>query len=96
MIEEEPVIEEEAVINTLNTRTGRSYVVVGSFFDDDLAMDYAKDLKAKGTTSYIIPPFGKSKFTRVAVEETGSFAEASTIANELAGQYKEQPWPLKY
>lgn len=94
---EETVVEEKvAVINTLNVRSGRSYVVVGSFFDDDLAMDYAKELKKKGTSSYIIPPFGKSKFTRVAVEETTSFADASTIASELSGQYKEQPWPLKY
>jgi hypothetical protein len=95
---EEPVaqIKAEALINTLNTRSGRSYVIVGSFFDDDLAMDYAKQLKKKGTSSYIIPPFGKSKFTRVAVEETSSFADASSKANNLAGQYKEQPWPLKY
>jgi len=101
---EEPVIEEPeeepepevGSINTLSSRTGRSYVVVGSFFDDDLAMDYAKKLKEQGTSSYIIPPFGKSKFTRVAVEEAGTFAEASTNASALAGQYQEQPWPLKY
>lgn len=98
---EEPIEEPEEVIieptiNTLNTRSGRSYVVVGSFFDDDLAMDYAKQLKKQGTSSYIIPPFGKSKFTRVAVQETESFADASSRAGDLAGQYKEQPWPLKY
>ncbi|MFQ3213894.1 MAG: hypothetical protein ACI9XJ_001045 [Marivirga sp.] len=95
---EEPAaeIKVEALITTLNTRSGRSYVIVGSFFDDDLAMDYAKQLRKKGTSTYIIPPFGKSKFTRVAVEETSSFADASSKANKLSGQYKEQPWPLKY
>ncbi len=99
----EPVMEEPentepevGTINTLNGRTGRSYVVVGSFFDDDMAMDYAKELKKKGTSAYIIPPFGKSKFTRVAVAEAGTFAEASSSATALAGQFKEQPWPLKY
>lgn len=90
---EEPTIGE---VNVLNSRTGRSYVVVGSFFDDDLARDYAEDLIKEGTNAYIIPPFGKSKFNRVAIEETESFAMASTRATELAGQYKEQPWPLKY
>ncbi|HET8859644.1 SPOR domain-containing protein [Marivirga sp.] len=90
---EEPIIGE---VNTLNSRTGRSYVVVGSFFDDDLARDYADKLIKSGTNVYIIPPFGKSKFNRVAIEETDSFAKASTRATELAGQYKEQPWPLKY
>lgn len=89
----EPVVGE---VNTLNSRTGRSYVVVGSFFDEDLAKDYAGKLTKDGTNAYIIPPFGKSKFNRVAIEETESFAKASTRATELSGQYKEQPWPLKY
>jgi len=92
----EPEVPAEGVVNTLNSRTGRSYVVVGSFFDEDLAKDYADKLTNDGTNAYIIPPFGKSKFNRVAIEETESFAEASTRATELAGQYKEQPWPLKY
>jgi len=92
----EPTEPVEGVVNTLNSRTGRSYVVVGSFFDDDLAKDYADKLSNEGTNVYIIPPFGKSKFNRVAIEETESFAAASTRATELAGQYKEQPWPLKY
>ena len=90
---EEPQVGE---INILNSRTGRSYVVVGSFFDEDLAQDYAKELIKSGTNAYIIPPFGKSKFNRVAIEENTTFADASVRATELAGQYKEQPWPLKY
>lgn len=90
---EEPII---GSVNTLNSRTGRSYVVVGSFFDEDLAKDYADKLTKDGTNAYIIPPFGKSKFNRVAIEETESFAKASTRATELTGQFKEQPWPLKY
>lgn len=90
---EEPVVGQ---VNTLNSRTGRSYVVVGSFFDEDLAMDYAEKLTKEGTNAYIIPPFGKSKFNRVAIEETENFAAASTRATELTGQFKEQPWPLKY
>jgi cell division septation protein DedD len=92
----EPAEPAEGMVNTLNSRTGRSYVVVGSFFDEDLAKDYADKLTKEGTNAYIIPPFGKSKFNRVAIEETESFAKASTRATELAGQYKEQPWPLKY
>jgi|GEM_PF-1365573 hypothetical protein len=100
-VEPEPEVIEPAeptvgVVNTLNSRTGRSYVVVGSFFDEDLAKDYAEKLSKDGTNAYIIPPFGKSKFNRVAIEETESFAAASTRATELSGQYKEQPWPLKY
>lgn len=90
---EEPKI---GTVNTLSSRTGRSYVVVGSFFDADMAQDYADELAQDGISAYVIPPFGKSKFNRVAIEETGSFAEASSRATELAGQFKETPWPLKY
>lgn len=100
---EEPVIEEPEIeepeigtVNTLSSRTGRSYVVVGSFFDADMAQDYANELAQDGISAYVIPPFGKSKFNRVAIEETSSFAEASSRATELAGQFKETPWPLKY
>jgi hypothetical protein len=99
----EPVIEEEpdpepvvGQVNVLNSRTGRSYVVVGSFYDEDMASDYAKKLADNGTSAYIIPPFGKSKFNRVAIAETETFADATSKATELAGEYNEQPWPLKY
>ena len=92
----EPVEPEIGTVNTLSSRTGRSYVVVGSFFDPDMAQDYAEELAEDGISAYVIPPFGKSKFNRVAIEETASFAEASTRATELAGQFKETPWPLKY
>ncbi|GAA5031024.1 hypothetical protein GCM10011506_21610 [Marivirga lumbricoides] len=99
-VEEPEVVEPEepkiGVVNTLSTRTGRSYVVVGSFFDADMAGDYAEDLANQGMNAYIIPPFGKSKFNRVAIEETASFSDANARASELAGQFKEQPWPLKY
>lgn len=99
-VEEPEVVEPEepkiGEVNTLSSRTGRSYVVVGSFFDADMAGDYAKDLANKGMNAYIIPPFGKSKFNRVAIEETASFSDANARASELAGQFKEQPWPLKY
>lgn len=92
----EPVKPTVGVVNILSARTGRSYVVVGSFFDEDLAKDYANKIIKDGTNAYVIPPFGKSKFNRVAIEETDSFASASSRANELTGQFKEQPWPLKY
>jgi hypothetical protein len=92
----EPEGPKIGVVNTLSSRTGRSYVVVGSFFDDDMAQDYADELAQDGISSFIIPPFGKSKFNRVAIEETTSFADASSRATELAGQFKETPWPLKY
>lgn len=97
-VEKEPAPQKPAVgeINTLKQRTGRSYVVVGSFFDEDMAHDYAEKITKDGMNAYIIPPFGKSRFTRVAVEELSSFGEASTRAKELSGAYKEQPWPLKY
>lgn len=102
---EKPVVEPEPIepdpepqvgqVNILTERTQRSYVVVASFFDEDMAKDYADELAAEGMNPTIIPPFGKSKFNRVAIESFDTFAEATQRAMQVSG-FKEEPWPLKY
>jgi hypothetical protein len=96
--EPEPVIEAPkiGVVTVLTQRSQRSYVVIASFFDEDMARDYANDLAKDGHNITIIPPFGKSKFNRVAIEDYDTFSEATRRAEALSGQYKEEPWPLKY
>lgn len=96
--EPEPVIEEPQIglVTVLSERSQRSYVVVASFFDEDMAKDYAQDLAKDGRNITIIPPFGKSKFNRVAIEDYDTFSEATRRAEQLTGSFKEEPWPLKY
>ena len=86
----------EGTIETLTERTRRYYVVVASAIDDDLIMDYAKNLSKKGVSSKIIPPFGKVKFFRIAVAEGETYADAQATADGLKAQYGDGAWVVKY
>jgi len=84
-------------IETLSGRSGRYYVVVASSIDGDLTMDYAKKLSAKGITTKIIPPFGNSKFHRLAVAEGDTYANAQATADGMkGGEYGDKVWVVKY
>jgi ribosomal protein L9 len=83
-------------IETLTERTKRYYVVVSSNVDDDLIMDYAKKLSAKGISTKIIPPFGKTKFYRIAIADHDTFALAQTNADAAKAEYGSALWVIKY
>ena len=84
-------------IETLSGRSGRYYVVVASSIDGDLIMDYAKKLSAKGATLKIIPPFGKTKFHRLAVSDADTYANAQAAADGMkGGDYGNNVWVVKY
>ncbi len=86
----------EGTIETLTERTKRYYVVVTSAVDGDLVMDYAKRLSAKGISTKIIPPFGKYKFSRLAIGDYDSFASAQASADQAKGEYGGAVWVLKF
>lgn len=83
-------------IETLTDRTKRYYVVVTSAIDGDLVMDYAKKLSAKGISTKIIPPFGKYKFSRLAIGDYDTFANAQASADAAKGDYGGAVWVLKF
>lgn len=88
---------EPGTIETLSGRSGKYYVVVASSIDGDLIMDFAKKLAAKGVGSKIIPPFGKTKFHRLAVAEGDTYETAQTTADGMkGGDYGEKVWVVKY
>lgn len=100
-VEPEPVVAQPTQmapgeITTLEQRTGKSYVVIGSFFDGDLAMDFAKALAQNGQSPQIIPPFRDYRFYRVAIAEFGTFAEAEAQAPSYGEQFGREAWPLRY
>jgi hypothetical protein len=64
--------------------------------DGDLIMDHAKKLSAAGTSSMIVPPFGKKKFYRLVIGNYDSFAEAQTNADGIKSQYGDAIWVIKY
>jgi hypothetical protein len=86
----------EGTIETLNDRTRRYFVVVTSNIDDDLVMDYAKKLSSKGVSSKIIPPFGKTKFYRLAIADYDTFSAAQSSADAFKAEYGSALWVIKY
>jgi len=89
-------VPKTGTIQTLTDRTRRYYVVVSSAVDADLTMDYAKRLSAKGVSTKIIPPFGKYKFSRLAIGDYDTFASAQTNADAVKAQYGTEVWVLKF
>ncbi|MFM7486567.1 MAG: hypothetical protein ACKO13_06555 [Cytophagales bacterium] len=83
-------------IESLTAPTGRYYVVVASAIDADLVMDYAKKLSAKGVSTKIIPPFGKTKFSRITLSDHDSFTGGQTAADAAKAEYGTAVWVIKY
>lgn len=86
----------EGTIETLADRTGKYYVVISSSVDGDLAMDRAKKLSATGTSTKIVPPYGKWKYYRLCIGDFDSFASAQSSADASKGTYGDALWVLKY
>lgn len=86
----------EGTIETLSGQTGRYYVVISSAIDGDLIMDFAKKLSADGTSSKIVPPYGKVKFYRLTIGDYDTFADAQANADAVKQKYTEAAWVLKY
>ena len=83
-------------IEVLSARTKRYYVVVSSDVDDDLLMDYARTLSAKGISTKIVPPFGKKNFFRLTIADHDTWALAQTNADAAKAEYGGAVWVLKY
>jgi hypothetical protein len=83
-------------VEALSAPTGRYYVVIASAVDGDLVMDYAKKLSLKGIGCKIIPPFGKWKFSRLAIADHDSYATAQTAADGMKAEYGNAVWVIKY
>lgn len=84
------------IFETLTERTGRYYVVVASAVDDDLLVDHAKKLGAKGISTKLIPPFRKYKFYRLTIADADTFAAAQQLADSRKAEFTDALWVLKY
>jgi hypothetical protein len=84
------------VFEALTERTGRYYVVAASAVDDDLLVDHAKKLGAKGVSTKLIPPFRKYKFYRLTIADADTFAAAQQIADSKKAEFTDALWVLKY
>lgn len=87
---------QEGAIQVLTERTGQWHVVIASAIDDDLLMDYAKKLSAKGVSSKIIPPFGSTQFYRLTIADGDTYTSTQAIADDYKAQYGDAVWVVKY
>jgi cell division septation protein DedD len=87
---------EVGTVTVLSEKTGRSYVVIGSFFDGDLAMDEGNKLASEGVSTFILEPVGDVKFYRLAVADFDSYGEANSSIDQYRSTYGEEIWALRY
>lgn len=100
-VEQEPappveLQSQEGTVNTVSNPSGRYFVVVGSFIDDDLAMDYGQELAQEGISSTIIEPASSNKFYRLAIDSFDSWNRATNRMDELKSTFGQEIWVLKY
>lgn len=83
-------------IMNVQAKTGRSYIIIGSFVDQDLANDFAKELSGKGKGAKVIFPYGKSKRYRVSIADFDTYSDAAAQINSYKTTYGDGTWALKY
>ena len=71
------------------------YLILASYFDNDLALDYAEKLILSQSDVVIISPFSTSKFTRVALQYE-TLDKAKIGLGKHKDEFSEQLWVLKY
>lgn len=86
----------EGSVTNISQRTGRYYVIVGSFIDGDLASDYANRLAKDGQQAKIIEPSGTQKFYRLSVNDAESINDLQTNMDNMKAKYGENIWIVKY
>ena len=100
VIVEKPVVEPQGTSGTFETiteKSGRYYIVLNSFFDEDLASDYAKKLAKNGTSTLILNPPDRKGFRRVVLKEDhGNWRDAEARLGDLKMTYGEAIWVLKF
>ena len=98
----EPVPESSATgsyttIEAIAAPTGRSYIIVGSFVDEDLARDLGEKLSERGVGIRILAPTSRAPLLhRVAVADYDTFNDALAEIETYKIEYGESAWVLKY
>ena len=85
-----------ASLTTIYAPTARYYVVIGRFYDEDLAIDKANEIVANGTSAFIILPAGGFKLHRVGIHASNAWSDAASKLDGLKSKYGDNIWVLKY
>lgn len=81
----------------LTNSTGRSYIIAGSFVDEDMASDLCNKLISQGVSNpMIIPPFNDAKYYRVALADFATFQDAAAALADYRAKFGNDVWALRY
>lgn len=84
-------------VEAITAPSGRSYIIIGSFVDEDLARDLGEKLMQGGAGIRIISPTRRAPLLyRVAVADFDTFSDASAQIEAYKLKYGENAWVLKY
>lgn len=89
-------LTEQGTFNVINERTGRTYVIVGSFFDEDLAKDYAAKLGKQGISTNLIMPSGGKRFYRLSIADFDTITEAINNLEGFRADHGGSLWIIKH
>ncbi len=90
-----PAAKESKPTVEVHKKTGKFYVIMGVFSQEDYATMNQKRLAKKGYTSKIIPTYNNKRH-RVSVAEFSSAAEAQAALPSLRGKISQELWVLNY
>ncbi|KEO74009.1 SPOR domain-containing protein [Anditalea andensis] len=91
-------VPETFTLTTIKSRAAapRYFVVVGSFIDEDMALDYSNKLNRQQKNTYLVYPYGEIAYYRLAIGEYESLVQAVEVLEAHQENYKENLWVLKY
>lgn len=90
------IFADEGALNIVSERTGRTYVIVGSFFDEDLARDHAAKLGKQGFSTTLIMPEGDKKFYRLSIADFDTITEAINNLEGFRADHGSSVWIIRH
>jgi len=95
--EDELSTQSTGSFETVQGRTGRTYVIIGSFIDEDLAKDHADILSRQGTSTKLLYPTSNVRYYRLSIADYGSVSEAASALGNMRNNYNNPDlWIIKH
>ena len=92
-----PISIKEAEVIIISERTGKYFIISGSFKDYNLSLKEANKFLEKGfQSSIVLPVKSKNDFYRVAIDAHMNRIEAINTLNEYKINLNNELWILKY
>lgn len=89
-------LKEPGKINEVSYRSGKYYIIAGSFSNYNLSLNKANFLNDNGFNAFIISPVNQNKMFRVAVDVYDDIDTAKENLKSYKEKLNNELWILKY